>query len=100
MSDALPSGASSVTIVTQTRVQAGKEEEFARWQDEIAGRVAGFPGFIKQTVMPPNPPTQVDWVILQLFADLDAAVVWLHSDQRTSLCRGHNPCWWGPTTFT
>ncbi len=85
MSETLPSGASSVTIVTQTRVQAGKEEEFARWQDEIAGRVAGFPGFIKQTVMPPNPPAQVDWVILQLFADLDAAVVWLHSDQRTSL---------------
>ena len=85
MSEAPPSGTSPVTIVTQTRVQAGKEAEFARWQDEIAGRVAGFPGFVKQTVMPPNPPAQVDWVILQLFVNSDAAVAWLHSDLRASL---------------
>jgi uncharacterized protein len=85
MSEPLASGSSPVTIVTQTRVQTGKEDEFARWQDEIAGRVASFPGFVKQTVIPPNPPAQVDWVILQLFASSDAAVAWLHSDQRTNL---------------
>ena len=35
--------------------------------------IAIVPGFIKQTVMPPSPPAQVDWVILQRFADRDEA---------------------------
>ena len=43
-------------------------DAFARWQDETSNAVAAFPGFIEQTVMPPNPPAQVDWVILQRFA--------------------------------
>ena len=96
MSEASRSPASPVTIVTQTRVRAGKEEDFARWQDEIAGRVAGVPGFLKQTVMPPNPPAQVDWVILQLFASSEAAVAWLHSDQRMSLVQRAQPLLVGP----
>lgn len=85
MSEPTAGPPASVTIVTQTRVQAGKEGEFARWQDDIGRQIAAFPGFIKQTVMPPNPPSQVDWVILQLFASSDAAVAWLHSDKRTAL---------------
>jgi antibiotic biosynthesis monooxygenase (ABM) superfamily enzyme len=89
-------GSAPVTIVTQTRVQAGKEEEFARWQDEIGRHVAGVPGFIKQTVMPPNPPSQVDWAILQLFASSDAAVAWLHSEERTRLLQRGQPLLVGP----
>jgi uncharacterized protein len=96
MSEASRSPASSVTIVTQTRVRAGKEEDFARWQDEIAGKVAAVPGFLKQTVMPPNPPAQVDWVILQLFGSSEAAVAWLHSDQRMSLVQRAQPLLVGP----
>src|SRR5437667_7436717 len=96
MSEASRSPASPVTIVTQTRVRAGKEEDFARWQDEIAGRVAGVPGFLKQTVMPPNPPAQVDWVILQLFVSSEAAVAWLHSDQRMGLVQRAQPLLVGP----
>ena len=86
-----PGPVGPVTIVTQTRVQAGKESEFAHWQDEIGRRVAGFPGFIKQTVMPPNPPSQVDWVIQQQFASADAAVAWLHSEERTGLVQQIQP---------
>jgi antibiotic biosynthesis monooxygenase (ABM) superfamily enzyme len=74
-----------VTLVTQTRVKAGKEDEFARWQKSIGATVAGFPGFIEQTVMPPNPPAQIDWVILQRFASLEAATSWLNSSQRFGL---------------
>ena len=58
-----------VTVVTQTRIKAGKEDEFARWQKSIGAAVAEFSGFIEQTVMPPNPPAQIDWVILQRFAE-------------------------------
>ena len=85
MSEASAAGGSPVTIVTQTRVQAGKEQEFVRWQDEIATCVAGVPGFMKQTVIRPNPPGQVDWVVLQLFTSSETAVAWLHSEQRTGL---------------
>jgi antibiotic biosynthesis monooxygenase (ABM) superfamily enzyme len=35
--------------------------------------------------MPPNPPAQIDWVILQRFASLDGATSWLNSKQRLSL---------------
>ena len=91
MSDTSAAAAAPVTIVTQTRVQAGKEGEFTRWQDDIGRQIAAFPGFIKQTVMPPNPPSQVDWVILQLFTSSDAAVAWLHSDQRTGLVQQIQP---------
>jgi antibiotic biosynthesis monooxygenase (ABM) superfamily enzyme len=35
--------------------------------------------------MPPNPPTQVDWVILQRFSSADTAIDWLRSDLRQQL---------------
>jgi uncharacterized protein len=72
----------AVTIVTQTRVRPESGDAFARWQEETSAIVATFPGFIKQTVMPPSPPAQVDWVILQRFASTEAAVAWLNSEQR------------------
>ena len=74
-----------VTLVTQTRVKAGKEDEFARWQKSIGAAVSDFSGFIEQTVMPPNPPAQIDWVILQRFASLEAATSWLNSSRRLGL---------------
>jgi antibiotic biosynthesis monooxygenase (ABM) superfamily enzyme len=37
------------------------------------------------TQLPPNPPTQVDWVILQRFTARDEAIAWLRSDQRHEL---------------
>ena len=74
-----------VSIVTQTRVRAGKEEEFASWQRGIGAAIAAFPGFIEQTVMPPNPPAQIDWVILQRFESLETATSWLNSKERLDL---------------
>lgn len=72
----------TVTIVTQTRVRPESADAFARWQEETSGIVAAFAGFIKQTVMPPSPPAQVDWVILQRFASTEDAIAWLNSEQR------------------
>jgi uncharacterized protein len=71
-----------VTLVTQTRVRPESADAFARWQEETSGIVAASAGFIKQTVMPPSPPAQLDWVILQRFASAAAAVGWLNSEQR------------------
>ncbi len=89
MNDVAPSAAASVaaavTIVTQTRVREGMAEEFARWQSTISAAAAEFPDFIEQSVLPPNPPSQADWVILQRFAGAEAASAWLRSDRRTRL---------------
>src|SRR5437764_4807231 len=78
---AAPSGHDGpVTIITQTRVEPDAAAAFAHWQQETGKIVAGFPGFIDQTVMPPRPPGQVDWVILQRFASGAEARAWLNSD--------------------
>jgi antibiotic biosynthesis monooxygenase (ABM) superfamily enzyme len=71
-----------VTIVTQTCVRPESADAFARWQEETSAIVAAFGGFIKQTVMPPSPPAQIDWVILQRFTSAGAAVAWLNSEER------------------
>jgi antibiotic biosynthesis monooxygenase (ABM) superfamily enzyme len=90
LNDAGPAKASAVTIVTQTGVEFGKTAEFARWQQKISEAVAAQPGF-KETVMPPSPPAQVDWVILQRFASTEAAVAWLRSDERQRLVAEAQP---------
>lgn len=75
----------AVTIVTQTRIRPGQAEPFARWQEKIGQVIARSPGFLKQTVIPPSPPAQTDWVILQRFASADTAAAWLNSESRLSL---------------
>jgi antibiotic biosynthesis monooxygenase (ABM) superfamily enzyme len=80
-----------VSIITQTRVRAEQNDEFARWQVETSKIVAAFPGFIEQTVMPPSPPQQVDWVILQRFASEAQAVAWLNSQERLKRVQGIQP---------
>jgi antibiotic biosynthesis monooxygenase (ABM) superfamily enzyme len=72
----------SVTVVTQTTVRADSTAAFEAWQTETSQIVATFPGFIKQTLLPPNPPAQDDWVILQRFADSETAIGWLNSPKR------------------
>jgi len=78
----------AVTIVTQTRVRPESADAFARWQEETSAVVARSPGFIKQTVLPPSPPAQVDWVILQRFVNRAAAMAWLNSEQRLKRVEG------------
>ena len=78
----------SVTIVTQTRVLAGFQDAFAVWQEATKSMVAAFPGFIEQSLTPPTPPAQVDWVILQRFTSTEAAVGWLNSTQRLERIAG------------
>ncbi len=82
------SDAGGVTIVTQTCVREGSGEAFARWQGETSRVIAGFPGFIEQRLLPPNPPLQVDWVILQSFTSLEDAKSWLGSSERQKRLEG------------
>jgi uncharacterized protein len=81
----------TVTVVTQTCVRLQSHDAFARWQDETSTIVASFPGFLQQTVMPPSPPAQVDWVILQRFTSAEAATAWLQSPERLKRMEGAAP---------
>jgi antibiotic biosynthesis monooxygenase (ABM) superfamily enzyme len=83
--------AHSVSIVTQTCVRPERAEDFARWQGETSTLIANFPGFIEQRLMPPKPPLQVDWVILQRFDSLAAAQRWLSSPERQTRIEGVAP---------
>ncbi|MFH5229033.1 antibiotic biosynthesis monooxygenase [Antrihabitans spumae] len=81
----------TVTIVTQTSVRPEAEEQFSRWQVETSSGISQLPGFIEQTVLPPSPPTQVDWVILQRFDSDAAARTWLNSPERAARIEGAAP---------
>jgi uncharacterized protein len=74
-----------VTLVTQTRVLPAHAAEFAAWQQRVNDAIASVPGFIDHQVIPPDPPAQVDWVIVQKFSSLAAARAWLSSPQRERL---------------
>jgi uncharacterized protein len=80
--DASLAGKGAVTVVTQTRVRPECTETFARWQAATSGIIDKFPGFIDQKVMPPSPPAQDDWVIVQRFTATEAALAWLRSEER------------------
>jgi antibiotic biosynthesis monooxygenase (ABM) superfamily enzyme len=80
--------ANAVSIVTQTCVRPESAEAFARWQGETSTLIASFPGFLEQRLMPPNPPLQVDWVILQRFASQGDAQRWLASPERQARIEG------------
>ncbi|HEY1430670.1 MAG TPA: antibiotic biosynthesis monooxygenase [Stellaceae bacterium] len=85
MNDLAAAPDAAVTLVTQTRVREGMAEEFGRWQSAISTAAAEFPGFITQSVLPPDPPLQVDWVIQQRFANVEAASAWVRSERRRRL---------------
>ena len=91
MGDSPLSDSSGATVVTQTRVVPDKVEAFARWQNDISHVVAAQPGFVRQSVMPPSPPGQVDWVILQHFDSTQSALAWLRSEERQRLLAEAQP---------
>jgi antibiotic biosynthesis monooxygenase (ABM) superfamily enzyme len=80
-----------VTVVVQTRIHDGQEVAFQEWQTRIGAAAMEHPGFIDQKVLPPSPPAQADWVILQRFTDSDSATNWLRSERRLALLAEEQP---------
>jgi len=72
-------------------VRPERSEDFARWQGQTSDLVSTFPGFVEQRLMPPNPPLQVDWVILQRFHTMEDAQRWLASAERQTRIEGAAP---------
>jgi antibiotic biosynthesis monooxygenase (ABM) superfamily enzyme len=81
-STASAAAALPVTIVTQTRVRPEAAAQFAGWQERMAALIATQRGFLEHKVLPPAPPEQVDWVIVQRFATTADAVAWMNSPER------------------
>lgn len=75
----------TVTLVTNTWVAPDHDQEFAAWQTGMSEIVAAFPGFVSAEVIPPSPPYQVDWVIVQRFDSQANLQGWLSSPQRASM---------------
>ena len=82
---AATSATQPVTLVTQTSVDPAHDRDFSQWQDQVNDVVGKFPGFIDHKIMPPSPPIQPDWVIVQRFATIDQAKAWLGSTERQRL---------------
>jgi uncharacterized protein len=81
----------TVTIVTQTCVREGQGAAFTAWQEETSRVICKLPGFVEQKILPPSPPLQVDWVILQRFVDSPSAERWLKSPERRKRIEGVAP---------
>ncbi len=73
------------TAVTAVQVRQGQEGAFASWLAQLNETVATFPGYVSAVVIPPVPPVQLDWVIVQRFRTLEQLRAWLDSDARRSL---------------
>jgi uncharacterized protein len=73
------------TAVTTVQVRQGEEGAFAGWLTELNKTVATFPGYISAVVIPPAPPAQQDWVMVQRFQTLEQLGAWLDSDERRLL---------------
>jgi antibiotic biosynthesis monooxygenase (ABM) superfamily enzyme len=74
-----------VTAVVTVKVRQGEERAFAGWLTEMNKTVATFAGYITAVVIPPVPPLQADWVMVQRFRTLEQLGAWLDSNARRSL---------------
>lgn len=74
-----------VALVVHRRLAESSYEKYAAWQERVGEHIAGWPGFLDRQVIRPNPPLQVDWVVVQRFRDVDSARGWLQSAERQQL---------------
>jgi antibiotic biosynthesis monooxygenase (ABM) superfamily enzyme len=77
-----------VTVVIQTRVRPGRDDEFAALQHRIGSSVRAAPGCLSHQVLPPEPPAQQDWVIIERFESRARARAWLASEARAQALAG------------
>ncbi len=73
------------TAVTAVQVRQGEEGAFAGWLTELNKTISTFPGYVSAVVVPPVPPLQSDWVMVQRFQTIEQLRAWLDSDARRSL---------------
>lgn len=80
--------AGPATVVIQTRIKPGRDDEFAARQQHLRAEVQHAPGFLSHQLLPPEPPAQEDWVIIERFETREFARAWLASEQRAKALAG------------
>lgn len=78
-------GTDVVTAVTAVKVRRGEEGAFAGWLTRLNETIAPFPGFVSAVVIPPAPPLQAEWVMVQRFQTIDELRAWMGSTERRAL---------------
>jgi uncharacterized protein len=73
------------TAVTAVQVRQGEEGAFTGWLTELNRAISTFPGYVSAVVIPPVPPLQSDWVMVQRFQTIEELRAWLDSEARRSL---------------
>ena len=73
------------TAVTAVQVRQGEEGAFTGWLTQLNKTISTFPGYVSAVVIPPVPPLQSDWVMVQRFQSIEQLRDWLDSDERRSL---------------
>ncbi|WP_378148418.1 antibiotic biosynthesis monooxygenase [Cnuibacter sp. UC19_7] len=76
---------SPVALVIHRRLAESSYDAYEAWQERVGAALASFPGFVDRQVIRPNPPVQVDWVIVQRFRSTADARAWLQSPERAAL---------------
>lgn len=85
MDETRPEAGMPVALVVQRRVAEDSYATYARWQARVVERLRARPGFLAHELIPPAPPEQMDWTIVQRFSGAEAAQAWLHSAERADL---------------
>lgn len=74
-----------VALVVHSRIKDEGAAAYAAWQTRVGEQLRAWPGFLGQEVVPPAPPAQVDWTIVQRFDSVETARAWLDSGERARL---------------
>lgn len=85
----------TATAVTHTRVRDGQDGVFEAWQTRMNDVISRFDGFVSREVLPPNPPDQLDWVIIQRFEGPEELKAWLESSERAEMLAQIRPALMG-----
>ncbi len=89
-------GDQPVALVIQSRIAEEGFAAFTQWTGKVSDALRPWPGFLGLEVVPPRPPTQVEWVQILRFTTPAAARAWLQSEARTRLAEEIRPHCVGP----
>ncbi|MEP9376249.1 antibiotic biosynthesis monooxygenase [Aquabacter sp. CN5-332] len=91
MSESTVDGHSPVALVARRRVAEASYAAYARWQARVVEQLRAWPDFVAHELIPPVPPAQMDWIIIQRFSSAGAAQSWLGSPVRAGLLEEIKP---------
>jgi antibiotic biosynthesis monooxygenase (ABM) superfamily enzyme len=90
-------GNGPVTVVIAQRVKLGQEAAVRRWQDDINGTVAQFPGYLGNEVTAFGPQGG-EWAVIYRFDSMPHLDSWLASPERVGILSRGEDLFEGPAS--